>query len=355
MNCHSSPLRKRSESGSAFTLVELIAVLGVLGLLAWIATDGALARVKRSHRQAEAAELNLISGAWIQAALRTRILPSETNWISWLSSASALPPSRIMQSRPGNLRQLVYDPVARYGRPLAVPPFAQTAAGSLEPVQPRWVLVSSLTESLPDLRSVPFEALWAHSSASLPLGWPGTWSGEPADLRVERMDLRGRFHRVVLHNLEASTTAGYGISGQSGAVAPNGRLEGWFLEDSLLELRLADGSVQAVEVVSEDLGHVFERGRWRRQLMDGPAHPGGIGAMVDQFLASPVPAHSVRSTADQAAVVDEWVQFVNAYVNWAVGGFPVSAGTGSSAHPLHRSVVESQARLHDFSEHLLLP
>lgn len=340
---------------SAFTLLELIAVLAVLTLMLWLSADGALARGKRIKRQAEAAELTLLADTWIQAALRIRTLPAATNWVDWLAAGSSLPPLRIARNGSGYMRQLVFDPVARFGRPLEAAPFVQSATGSLEPARPRLLLVSSLSDDLPDLSTLSFDAMWTNAPEERPTGWPATWVGEPGDLLIERLDLRARFHRMVLHNLDGDAAAGYAVTRVAASLPGGGAMEGWFLSGSVVELKLPDGSVQAAEVLSEDVSYVFERRRWRRQITDGPARTGGLGALADQFLSAPWPPATPLSPADQAAIVDESVSYLRAYATWSAEGFPVTGGTGPGANPWHRSVTESQARLRDFTQHLISP
>lgn len=347
--------RVRQSTESAFTLLEMMAVLVVLAILVGLSSDAFLARRKRANRQAEAAELSRLSEAWTLAALRTRSLPSETNWVEWLAAECALPAQRIARNASGGPRQLVYDPEARFGRPYAPCPFIQVATGSLEPIRPRLVLVSSLGDALPDLRTLSFDSLWTNAPGILPNGWPVSWAGEPGDLLLERLDLRGRFQRLVLHNLDSDTNAPYAVSSESISIPAGGRVEGWFLAGSLLELRSADGSAQASEVIEEADSYVFERRRWSRRVADGPVRTGGMGNLADQFLSSAFPSGVGRSATDQAVVVDAIAQYFSAYANWGAQGFPTTGGASAGENPLQRSVVEAQARLRDFSRQLIRP
>lgn len=354
MKPSTSSTRSEGWPGSAFSLIELLAVMAVMALLAGLAADGFVERRKRSNRQVEAAELARLSGAWIQVALRFRSLPAVTNWVDWLAAGCTVPAARIARNGSGTQRQLVYDPSARFGRPLGPCPFTQETAGSLEPVSPRLLLVSSLGEELPDLGALAFDALWETPPDGFPPGWPANWAGDARDLLMERLDLRTRFHRVVLHNVELDTDATYAVLQRSAPVPPGGRVEGWFWSGSPLELRATDEAIQTVELIHQDCSFVFERRRWRSQIHDGPVRAGGVGALADQFLSTGIPPGAGRSATDQAVVVDEMVGFLNAFSNWGAEGFP-GGGVGASPHPLHRSVGEAQARLRDFSQHLVRP
>ncbi|MBL9175762.1 MAG: prepilin-type N-terminal cleavage/methylation domain-containing protein [Verrucomicrobiales bacterium] len=338
-----------------FTLLELVAVLTILGLLAWIGAEGALARARRLARQAEATELALISEAWIQTMLRTQSIPTATNWTDWLASGSTLPSRRIARTASGTLRQLRLDPEARFGRPLTAPPFRQSATGSLLPASPRFILLSSVAEELPDLPSVEFDALWTNPSSTLPPGWPSSWPGSPEDLGVERIDLRSRFRRVVLQNLDTDQAAPVSIAGEPMSVPAGQTAEGWYLDGTLLTLKGVDGSNQGVEWIGNDSGFVFERRRWRRTPEEGPARPGGLGALADQFLLAAVPVHSGTAAMDRTSVVDDVTTLLVAYANWGAAGYPVSVPGDPYTNPLHRIVREAHGRLRDEAHHLLLP
>lgn len=338
-----------------FTLLELVAVLSILGLLAWIGADGALARARRMARQSEAAELSLIADAYLQTTLRTQSLPASTNWTDWLAAGSTISSRRISRTSSGTVRRMRIDPDARFGRPLNAPPYRQSAAGSLPPVSPRILLLSTVAEELPDLQSLDFEALWTNAPSTLPAGWPETWPGSAEDLVMERLDLHSRFRRVVLQNLDTDLAAPFSIATESSAVPAGDTAEGWYLDGTLLTLKDSDGSNQGVECIGTDMGFVFERRRWRRTPEEGPARSGGFGALADQFLQAAVPGHPSTASMDRISIVDDLTAVLVAYANWGAAGFPSSAPGDSYAHPLHRILQEAYGRLRDEAHHLILP
>lgn len=338
-----------------FTLLELVAVLTVLSLLAWIGADSALARARRMARQSEAAELSLIADACVQTTLRTQSLPASTNWTDWLAAGSTIPVRRISRTASGTLRQLRIDPDARFGRPSSVPPFRQNVAGSLLPVSPRILLVSSVAEELPDLQLLGFEALWTNPPSAFPTGWPQSWPGSPEDLVMERMDLRSRFRRIVLQNLDSDLAAPFSIGNETSSVPARETTEGWYMDGTLLTLKGSDGSNQGVEWIGSDSGYVFERRRWRRTPEAGPARSGGLGALADQFLQAAVPTSPATAEMDRASLVDDLTALMVSYANWRTAGFPSSDPGDSYSNPLQRIAREAQARLRDEAYHLVLP
>ncbi|MCW5557153.1 MAG: hypothetical protein KIT22_04880 [Verrucomicrobiae bacterium] len=345
------PRRTARSRRNAFSLLELVAMLAVLAILIAVSANALFARVRQARRQEEAADLERIAGLWTPALTRSLSLPSTDQWTEWLATNASPPIQRVAFNASGLRRQAIYDPAARLGLPAAPPPFLQTASGSTTPVHLRLILASGLTEDLPDLRSLDFESLWTNAPGQWPAGWPATWAGEPADLVLARVDFGHRFRRVILQNADRLAEAGYAVQSQPATLPPGDVVDGWFIEGSLLELHAAAGTpptVQAAERISEDTSFVFERGRWTRPPSDGPSTQDGLGALADRFLEARTPA---VSDADQRAVVDEWVAYLNAYAQWSHRGFP----TDPPADPSHRAAREAQARLVDAARHLQAP
>ncbi|MBN8249286.1 MAG: hypothetical protein J0L84_17805, partial [Verrucomicrobia bacterium] len=311
--------RNAAAARKAFTLLELVAMLAVLALLIGVTASVLLTRVRDARRKAEQAELGWISSLWPAVLLQSRSLPPAEHWAEWMATNTSQPIQRIALNGSGLRRQVVFDPAMRLGRPAAAPPFVQSATGSLAPVQPRLIVVSGLTETLPDLQTFDFESLWTHAPDRWPEGWPAAWPGEPADLMLARVDLRHQFRHLILQNADPDANATCRIQAQSVLIAPGDAVDGWFLEGSSLELFAGSGSTpvpQTTERIVEDASFVFERGRWTRPPADGPAAANGMGVLVDRFLAAGSPTPTPRAAADHRAVVDEWVHFLNGFAQW---------------------------------------
>jgi len=359
-----SPARRTCDAArsrcKAFSLLELVALLAVLAILIAVTANALFARVRQARRQEEVAELERIAGLWTPSLLRSRSLPAADQWMEWLATNASVPIQRVAINSSGFRRQAIFDPAARLGLPEGPPPFTQTAAGSALPVRLRLILASGLTDDLPDLGSLPFESLWTHAVDRWPAGWPSAWAGEPADLMLERVDLGQRFRRVILQNVDPLSEAGYAMESQPATIPPGGVVDAWFIEGSLLELHVhvsagAPPTLQAAERILDDTSFFFERGRWTRPPSDGPSAPEGLGLLADRFLAAGTPTATERSAADQRAVVDEWVAYLNAYVQWSHRGFPVAAPADPIPDPSHRAVNEARTRLLDTVRHLHIP
>jgi type II secretory pathway pseudopilin PulG len=348
-----TPIIARSAAG--FTLLEVTGVLALLTVLCWVTVESVLLRMKQARRQAEASELATLAEGLKQAMLRTRSIPAPDNWAALAASELALPLQRVLRNEVGQSRVLLFDPEFRAGDPPGPPPVTQGPAGSGPPVNPRCVLVSSLAEVLPPLSGPDFNNLWSRARDQFPATWPAGWSGETADLLIERIDLRSQLHRVILNNLGPEPVARYSIdhTNQSAVIPLGGRADAWFFGGSFLELWSENGTVQTIDIVTEDTSYVFENGRWNRHVMTGPTPAIGLGALVEQFLMAPSPPPNPHQFgADPPAIVDELFLYLRAYANWAEHGFRHGVGAPEQEPPFRRALVESQARLHDFTSNL---
>lgn len=340
-----------------FTLLELIGVLSILVLLSCLVAESVLQRVRLASRTAEAATLRTLAEAFKSAASRQRQLPAATNVVTLLSQELALTPSQVSLNPQKLARAILYDPSLGFGAS-GTAPYIQGVRGAREVNNLRVLLVSSLTESLPDLStSNHFASLWNASPNVLPADWPSTWTGEPGDLLIERLDLRPLFCRLHLNNLDQVLIGRYAIdaTNTSATLAANATTNGWYWSGSQILLISSDGSLQVTEVLLEDSSYVYEDGRWGRYLVTGKTKPAGaFGALVDQFLSAlPPPPNPNQFGANQQAIVDEMYYYMWSYAQWASDGFP-KGGSSSSQHvPALRFIEDSSVRLKQVSNNIL--
>jgi prepilin-type N-terminal cleavage/methylation domain-containing protein len=290
---HHSPRPAAQTAG--FTLIEVIGALAIVALIAGLFAQSGFERLRHAERASEVAELAQIIQGIEQAVVRTRTVPTAQNWATLVAGQLAKSPSQIAQTRPGLTRVLLFDPAFKIG-PTATNtlPFTQSAGGSILPVNSRALLVSSTAAALPNLTTNDFAALWNTAAGTLPAGWPAGWGGTPADLKVERLDFSRFFRRVILNNLDSTAVAPYGVDGTNvvtiGALQ---RVEGWFVDTSLVNLYFSTGSLQARETLTEDTSYVFENGRWGRSVAYGAGSGStDFGLLVDAFIDSPVLANT---------------------------------------------------------------
>ena len=133
-----SSVARRSDVGSAFTLVEFLAVLAIITILALIVLENVLEKVKRAQQEAEVQNLRNIATALTQSVVRVQAVPCDTNWVPQIATELGLAEHRIGQNRLGNNRALYVDSSFRIGTNIAgtykgAPtglPFTQNVLGS---------------------------------------------------------------------------------------------------------------------------------------------------------------------------------------------------------------------------------
>lgn len=341
-----------------YTLIELVGVLTIVTILAAVVTENVLEKMKLTTRQTEAANLANFSKALTDSIVHTKAVPATTAWAGQIANELSLPQLEVQTTKSGNTRYIVIDPAFRVGtNDTATIPYTQTVAGSVEPLNCRAVIVSSTGIPIPSelIASTTFENFWGVAENSVPANWPVEWRARAQDIKVERVELAGLFHRIVLSNLDAFREAPYSIESTNTltTVPIGGRKEAWYIDSTALNLHLPDSTIQAREFIHEDVSYVFENGRWGRYLNSGSnALLGLFGQMVDAFLAANPPPDP-KFYADQQAVVDELYNYLWYLGIWADEGFPPDANPAHPQIPEFRVATDAQDRLSDFSANLV--
>ncbi len=368
MRHHPPPVSRihapRRLGSAGFSIVELMGVLTVFAILAAIGASSTIGRFKRTARTVETSSMENIGEALRDYSLRTRTIPAQSGWPAALATELGAPVNRIQSTAAGYARAFIVDPNLQIGpATLAASarklPFVQTAGGTVEPLNARALIVSSIVAPLPDLTNVNatvFASLWGTPDQTVPAGWTN-WSGTGEDLRIQRIDLAPLFRRVVLGNLDPINPAVFSIDSFTNLVtlAVGAKTEVWYLDTTPLNLHLSDGTLQGQELLKEDTSYIFENGRWVRYILYGIRPPlSNFGNILEDFRASPVPP-SAASGATPQIVVDELYTFLRAYSDWATdpAGSFVTGGPGTQDYyPSYRRVLDSQARLDAFLSNL---
>ena len=274
---------------SGFTLIEVIGALAVVALLVGVAAQSGFERLKQADRATEAADLSQIITGIERAVVRSRSLPTTSNWVAVVAGHLSRSTNQIARTRQGHTRVLLFDPNFRIGPSVTnTLPFVQSPTGSVLPSNARAVVVSSIASALPTLTATNFAALWNAASGTLPAGW-ANWGGSASDLRIERLDFSRLFRRVILNNLDSTAAAPYGVDGTNiVTIAPLQQVEGWFVDTSQVNLYFNTLALQARETLAEDTSYVFENGRWGRSVTYGTgAGSTELAELVDAFVDTP--------------------------------------------------------------------
>jgi|GEM_PF-1000533 len=349
-------MRRKFEQG-AYTLIELIGVLAIIAILGLIVTENVLEKVKRQARQTEGDNLATFADAMRRSVVRTKSIPGAGNMPAQIAAELSLPMSKVLTTSFRYTRYFFMHPDFRVGNgSMPTVPYTQTVLGSTnEPANCRALIVSSIgpmeEDVLPaEMDGTTFTNLWNTGEA---------WDALARDVKLQRIEFRDLFHRVVLNNLEPSMNAPFSVESTNTLtfISPGGRFETWFIESTALNLHMVVGTslqLQTREIIREDVSYVFENGRWMRYLTRGRGGGSGIfGSLVDAFLNSAL--YSGRKfAADQQSIVDEMYNYLWYVALWANDGFPGDDKSNPRPQiPEWRVGYDAADRLADFSKNLV--
>lgn len=342
-----------------FSLIELVGVLAILGVLAAAVATSTITRMKRTARQAEATNMGNLAEALKVHIQLTRSIPAASNWPSLIAEQMSVPLDRVRRTGSGFDRFFALDPSAQVGAAAGdALPYLQGTNGAIEPVNARIVIVSSLGAPIPPFEVTPanFASIWNATEGTIPT--PFTNFNATADeLRIQRLDLRDLFYRVILSNLDPVNPAFYSIDNvaQPVEVLVNQRVERWFIATTPLNLHFSDQGLQARDLLRSDLSYVFENGRWTRYLSYGRQLPTTeFATVVQQFLNTPA-INTGPGAVTPENVVQEFYIYLSTYATWSSGAAPFSAGASNSIAPMLRTLQDSQRRLDDFTAAMITP
>ena len=341
--------------------MELLGVIALVLILSLILVPVLIRKLDRVALEEEDAFLLEMSESFRDSVTRTRVIPGAEDFIQTLSDEMGLHPLDVTENPRGQARVLIIDPDLRMGVDTnQVLPYAQTIAGSIEPISPRLLILSTLGAALPanmtngvaSSTSV-FDELWALSEGTIPNTWTNWNNGRGDDLRVQRIHLADLFVPIVLNN-DANNLGQYSIDSLSTNTMPSTlprKVETYYITDSVLGLHDANGNLEAYEVVYQPDSYVFEMGIWRSRFQGVDAgYPGGFNLQVvaDLFINAPwnQNAKSVGDPSTQAKIIDAMETFMTEYILWGDAGFP--------SHPSQKGDLEdAQDDLETYTVNLL--
>ena len=334
--------RIRCGRSKAWTLIELMGVLSLLAILSAVLVPVMVRELDRIARALEVREMSVFASTVEQGIRRQRQIPDATGWAGFVAAELGRQVEEVQTNARGGRRLWIVDPRLRVGPASgAMLPFQQGPLGSVEPVSPRVVLVSSLGEPLPATvrdgvasSTARFDAIWSASPGSVPGGW--SWSGKGEDLVIERLHFSSQFVPVVLTQSSEAPSGKFGLDDGETNVAPAGVFQTWYLRGSLLRLHATDGALQVSSVLREAVSLGFERGAWRGRLSFQTVGGHSTGVTVEEsserFVSAPENPAAVGPeglvTPSQALLCVS--NFIAVYRIWALDGFPRDAAQEAS-------------------------
>lgn len=327
MNDHSS---KSSEaSGRAvvrrergFSLIELIGVMAVISIMASVMMPSLITTLRRAAAERESAELRILARGLTDHIKRNKHIPDEKAWAQAIATELGRQLDSVAATANRSPRLYVIDPALRIGDADGKLPYTQKAGGSIEPVSPRLMILTSLDRSktLPFSSGVidakEFDAIWNTAEEGVPAGWTGRWKNAGDDLKIQRLSLAPLFRRLILNNFDLSPEGVYAIDDSlSARVSPNG-VNAFYVEGTAVKLFDRDGVLESSQVLRQPSTFVYERGTWRGQLFEGlELTDEGVYLANTLFLDSSLNDDALRGVTP-AVLTDAITEYMESYANW---------------------------------------
>ncbi len=358
----------RGAARDGFTVLELLAVLAVLVLLAAAAIPLLLRLLDQQTRETEQVALRSLADGFQKYVFRTRTIPSDTNFASTVGPEIGWKTAEAQYNSRGATRVILIDPALHIGQYTngspatgGLLPYTQGVAGSKAPLSPRLIIVSSLGVALPStiVSGIPsnttFTNIWATAPNTKPSLW--TWTGNPDDLRIERINMSQWFNEVSLNRV-GSSQGRYSVdnSAVAGAVVPpSAPYSIWLLDNTMVYLwshsggsDAITGGLQATETVDTSLSFVYDSGTWRDRLYSSYGARPLVGydaqAAVNTFNTAPENPDAQGGTT-KLQVYNYMIAYLNAYGNWAAAGYPSSGGLNSAVLNAQADMASATASL----------
>ena len=250
-------MRSKSRTQSGFTLMELIGAMAVIAILAAVLAPSLTDGIDRAYSEAEQQNLEGLREALERHVLDSKSIPTQTaaDWSAAVADYADLPLADVQFNARGYARRLYVDPSFFSVSAAPFPGYTQGAGLTARPASPRLMLVSDLAGNPPPppTTSAAFAAIWDQTSSATVV--------EGKKLKIERLNLAGRFHRLLLLN-SSSQQSGYALEG--GAMNPvpaasggsDGSLTRYVLKGSRLAVHFSpfpSGAINTSTLVSDDL------------------------------------------------------------------------------------------------------
>jgi prepilin-type N-terminal cleavage/methylation domain-containing protein len=369
----SGPERARGAAG-AFTLIEVIAVMAVIAILGVMLLPAITAETDKPVADKEIATLRSFGDALQQYVVASRTIPDETAWYTNVSSRLGVSPNDVLynprQQSHAQSRVYLIDPSMQLGLPASPTPlpyyqsnFVSTATATpMLPQNPRVMIVSSLGKPLPISSGVfgttangYFADLWNAAIGTVPndAAWTG-WTGNPADLVIQRIDLTPLFVPVQLITDNSSVNYGYftidGLGTPLPAYKSTNDFTHYFIQGSVLSLYNDVSTLDTRLIINGAGSFIFQNGVWRSNGNGSGGGPGvmDLGAVVQQFVnATPnVNAQNPSGNAQQALIVSDMLNYMKNYNTWAAAGYPSPSAQKTSLVSIQNTMMSDIAGIY---------
>jgi len=255
-------MRDASRRNRGFTLIEVIGVMSIVAIMASVIAPSVLDDIRRARADKESGNLAGMARELERYIDDNKRIPTRAlaDWTGSIASVSTLRRDKVERNEREFRRGYYVDPRFFSTTDTAFPGYSQGTGLNSAPVSPRIMLVSVLTGNAPaaPTTATAFNAIWDQTGAASLVEGP--------DVKVERLNLRAAFQRVVLTNentnqpgyqLETGTRASVPAAGAGG----DGVLTRYVIRNTRVTLYTdpyPGGTVDEVFLVEQDKDYAFE-------------------------------------------------------------------------------------------------
>ena len=329
-----------------FSLIELVGVLAVLAILAAVLAPALLKQTDKVVADRETATLQSFGDAIQRSILRTRGIPSDSNWTNIVAIELGMNVSDVATNPRGQRRAFLID--TNGFSPLSLP-YSQGYSGAIaNPPSPRLMIVSSLGAGLPSAvpntprpSTTDFNALWSAApgtvSGSL---WTG-WGGKPADVVIQRINLSTLFVGLSLGSNQSPSRCYYSIDSQLNPNPVALPVTNYFLVNSVLGLfNGTTNNLESQVILNANTSLFFYRNVWCSQWAPATNSFTGftdntfslwqnLSAISSGFYYAPA---YPTATVSQAELLQDFMDYFDAYQAWADAA-DAAAGSNDPTDP----------------------
>jgi len=198
--------------------MELIGVMAIMAILAGALSPNIARSIDKAYSEAESQNMETITDNLGEYILQKKRIPSGkiSSWVNAISTISKIKKEDLEYNNKGYRRQLVFDPRFFSNSDKVFKGFKQKKGLSKPPISPRALLISDMTRHVSKVsnRAKVFNAIWNQTKSS-----PLT---ESKTLKIERINLSDKFHRIILSN-ERNSKPSYQLEKGKVGVLPSAK------------------------------------------------------------------------------------------------------------------------------------
>ncbi len=315
------------------SLIELLGALAILAILAAIILPALIKQTDKAVADQEVAALQSFSEGLQRRILRHGYIPGPLDWTANIAAEFGIAPSDVAANGRHNPRYLIIDPAFTDSLSLY---YTNTSAGAATaPLGARMMIVSSLGRPLTNMingilpATGDFAIIWNTVDGTVPSATAFShWRGTGDDLKIQRINLAPLFAHLVLSYYASTNSAWYSVgAGVTKQVTSLAGIDAYFLKSSVVNLYAGPAvALDSQLVLNDDTSYWYYQDAWRGFMPGTTGVPGATTNLASAFDFSAIVNGFLNATptslgsAQQARIIQDFINYMNAYTTWANSG-----------------------------------